>query len=179
MLLSEVARRSPVPVACGEDYYSAQQFAELLAHDAVHIIQLEPQYLGLTVSKQVCGMVNAANGVTAPHSAQGPLCSLVCAHLNTATPNFFIHEIFDEYNDDWSRRILTRPIEVTDGGKTSHPAIFAAGDATRIPYKQIIAACGDGATAGLSAFNYIERIKGRFGVKADWKKTIGETTYHY
>lgn len=70
-------------------------------------------------------------------------------------------------------------IEVTDGGRTSHPAIFAAGDATRIPYKQIIAAAGDGAAAGLSAFNYVEKLKGKFGVKADWKKTIGETTYHY
>ncbi|HNP74464.1 MAG TPA: mandelate racemase/muconate lactonizing enzyme family protein [Kouleothrix sp.] len=110
-----VARRSPVPVACGEDYYCAQQFGELLSHGAVQIIQLEPQYLGITVSKQVCGMVNAYNGVTAPHSAQGPLCSLVCAHLNTATPNFFIHEIFDEFNDDWSAEILTNPIVVRDG----------------------------------------------------------------
>lgn len=111
----EVARRSPVPIACGEDYYSTQQFAELLSHDAVHIIQLEPQYLGISSSKQVCGMVHAHNGVTAPHSAQGPLCSLVCAHLNTATPNFFIHEIFDEFNDDWGRVILTNPINVKDG----------------------------------------------------------------
>jgi galactonate dehydratase len=111
----EVARRSPVPIACGEDYYCAQQFTELLAHDAVNIIQLEPEFLGLTVSKQVCGMVNAHNGVTAPHSAQGPLCSLVCAHLNTATPNFFIHEIFDEFNDDWSQNILTEQVVVKDG----------------------------------------------------------------
>jgi galactonate dehydratase len=64
-------------------------------------------FLGLTASKQVCGMVHAHNGVTAPHSAQGPCARLVCAHLNTATPNFFIHEIFDEFNDDWSRVILT------------------------------------------------------------------------
>jgi galactonate dehydratase len=113
--MAEVGRRSPVPVACGEDYYSAQQFSELLAHDAVHIIQLEPQYLGITVSKQICGMVQAANGVTAPHSAQGPLCSLACAHLNTATPNFFIHEIFDDFNDEWSQSILTNPVKVVDG----------------------------------------------------------------
>lgn len=111
----EVAKHSPVPIACGEDYYSSQQFAELLSHDAVHIIQLEPQFLGLTASKQVCGMVHAHNGVTAPHSAQGPLCSLVCAHLNTATPNFFIHEIFDDFNEDWSRVILTNPVTVKNG----------------------------------------------------------------
>lgn len=70
-------------------------------------------------------------------------------------------------------------IEVTDGGKTSHPAIFAAGDATNIPYKQIVAACGDGAAAGLSAFNYLEKLKGRPGIRSDWKKTIGDTTFHY
>lgn len=70
-------------------------------------------------------------------------------------------------------------IEVSDGGKTSNPAIFAAGDATNIPYKQIIAACGDGAAAGLSAFNYVERLKGKPGIRADWKKTIGDTVFHY
>ena len=70
-------------------------------------------------------------------------------------------------------------IEVTEGGKTSHPAIFAAGDATSIPYKQIISACGDGAAAGLSAYNYVEKLKGKPGVKADWKKTIGDTVFHY
>ncbi|HEX5904864.1 MAG TPA: NAD(P)/FAD-dependent oxidoreductase [Candidatus Nitrosocosmicus sp.] len=70
-------------------------------------------------------------------------------------------------------------IEVTGGGKTIHPAIFAAGDATNIPYKQIVAACGDGAAAGLSAFNYIEKLKGKPGIRSDWKKTIGDTVYHY
>lgn len=111
----EVAKRSPVPIACGEDYYIRDQFAELLKHDVVHIIQLEPQYLGITQSKQVCGMVHAHGGVTAPHSAQGPICSIAAAHLNTATPNFFIHEIFDDFNDDWTKDILTHSIEVKDG----------------------------------------------------------------
>lgn len=70
-------------------------------------------------------------------------------------------------------------IDVSDGGKTTHPAIFAAGDATRIPYKQIVTACGDGATAGLSAFNYVEKLRGKPGTRADWKKTIGDTVFQY
>ena len=70
-------------------------------------------------------------------------------------------------------------IEVYESSKTSHPAIFAAGDATNIPYKQIVAACGDGAAAGISAFNYIEKLKGKPGIRSDWKKTIGDTIYHY
>ena len=70
-------------------------------------------------------------------------------------------------------------IEISEGGKTTNPAIFAAGDATTIPYKQIVAACAGGANAGLSAFNYVERLKGRPGIRADWKKTIGDTVFHY
>ena len=70
-------------------------------------------------------------------------------------------------------------IEIESGGSTSHPGIFAAGDGTTIPYKQIIVACGDGSNAGLSAFNYIEKLKGRPGVRADWKKQIGSQTFHY
>jgi len=70
-------------------------------------------------------------------------------------------------------------IEKESGGMTSHPAIFAAGDATTIPYKQIIVACGDGSNAGLSAFNYLEKLKGKPGVRADWKKQIGGQVFHY
>jgi len=70
-------------------------------------------------------------------------------------------------------------IEIESGGMTSHPAIFAAGDATTIPYKQIIVACGDGSNAGLSAFNYLEKLKGKPGIRADWKKQIGDQVMHY
>ena len=70
-------------------------------------------------------------------------------------------------------------IEIESGGMTSHPAIFAAGDATTIPYKQIIVACGDGSNAGLSAFNYLEKLKGKPGIRADWKKQIGNQVFHY
>jgi len=70
-------------------------------------------------------------------------------------------------------------IEIESGGMTSHSAIYAAGDASTIPYKQIIVACGDGSNAGLSAFNYIEKLKGKPGVRADWKKQIGGQVFHY
>lgn len=40
---------------------------------------------------------------------------------------------------------------------TSAPGIFAAGDVTTVPYKQIVIAMGEGAKASLSAFDYIMR----------------------
>lgn len=48
-------------------------------------------------------------------------------------------------------------IEVDVRGATSLPGVFAAGDATTAPYKQIVVAMGDGATAALSAFDYLIR----------------------
>ncbi|MCE2563513.1 alkyl hydroperoxide reductase subunit F [Komagataeibacter sp. FNDCF1] len=49
-------------------------------------------------------------------------------------------------------------IMVNDHGATSVPGVFAAGDATTTPYKQIVIAIGDGATAALSAFDYLIRV---------------------
>ncbi|AQR65941.1 alkyl hydroperoxide reductase subunit F [Aquaspirillum sp. LM1] len=42
-------------------------------------------------------------------------------------------------------------------GQTSVPGVFAAGDCTTAPYKQIIIAMGSGATASLSAFDHLIR----------------------
>ena len=41
---------------------------------------------------------------------------------------------------------------------TSAPGVFAAGDATTVPYKQIIIATGEGSKAALSAFDYLIRL---------------------
>ena len=42
-------------------------------------------------------------------------------------------------------------------GATSLPGVFAAGDATTVPFKQIVIAAGDGAKAALAAFDYLVR----------------------
>ena len=48
-------------------------------------------------------------------------------------------------------------IEVDARGATSVPGVFAAGDATTVPYKQIIIAMGEGSKAALSSFDYLIR----------------------
>jgi len=48
-------------------------------------------------------------------------------------------------------------IEIDAKGQTSLPGVFAAGDATTVPYKQIVIAAGDGAKAALSAFDHLIR----------------------
>lgn len=48
-------------------------------------------------------------------------------------------------------------IVVDAKGQTNVPGVFAAGDCTTVPYKQIVIAAGDGAKAALSAFDYLIR----------------------
>lgn len=48
-------------------------------------------------------------------------------------------------------------IVVDAHGATNIPGVFAAGDCTTVPFKQIVIAAGDGAKAALSAFDYLIR----------------------
>jgi alkyl hydroperoxide reductase subunit F len=48
-------------------------------------------------------------------------------------------------------------IQIDARGETSAPGVFAAGDATTVPYKQIVIAAGEGAKASLTAFDYLIR----------------------
>ncbi|HYH20485.1 MAG TPA: alkyl hydroperoxide reductase subunit F [Azospirillum sp.] len=49
-------------------------------------------------------------------------------------------------------------IEIDARGQTSVPGVFAAGDATTVPYKQIVIAMGEGSKAALSAFDHLIRL---------------------
>ncbi|HLS17062.1 MAG TPA: alkyl hydroperoxide reductase subunit F [Paenalcaligenes sp.] len=64
-------------------------------------------------------------------------------------------------NTEWLEGTVERnpfgEIVIDDRGATSVPGVFAAGDATTVPYKQIVIAAGQGSAAALSAFDYMIR----------------------
>lgn len=64
-------------------------------------------------------------------------------------------------NTDWLKGTVALnrfgEIEVDARGATTVPGVFAAGDCTTVPYKQIIIAMGEGAKASLSAFDHLIR----------------------
>jgi len=57
-------------------------------------------------------------------------------------------------------------IEADYRGATSVPGVFAAGDATTTPYKQIVIAAGEGSRAALSAFDYLIRLPAEAAAEA-------------
>ncbi|NNJ91072.1 MAG: FAD-dependent oxidoreductase, partial [Gammaproteobacteria bacterium] len=54
--------------------------------------------------------------------------------------------------------VETKPwgeIVINEKCETSEPGIYACGDVTTVPYKQIVVAMGEGAKASLAAFEYL------------------------
>jgi alkyl hydroperoxide reductase subunit F len=64
-------------------------------------------------------------------------------------------------NTEWLKGALELSprgeIVIDEHGRTSVPGVYAAGDATTVPYKQIVIAMGAGATAALGAFDHLIR----------------------
>ena len=62
-----------------------------------------------------------------------------------------------EFLGDTVERSKFGEIVINARGETNVPGVFAAGDCTTVPYKQIVVAAGAGSTAALSAFDYMIR----------------------
>jgi alkyl hydroperoxide reductase subunit F len=64
-------------------------------------------------------------------------------------------------NTEWLRGTVELSprgeIVIDERGATSVPGVFAAGDCTTVPFKQIVVATGAGSTAALSAFEHLVR----------------------
>ena len=112
----EVSRNAPVPVATGESFHTTAQFAELLKHDTVHILQPEPMSLGgIQPIVDVAAMAEANNCMISPHCAQGPIGSYISMHVAAAFPNCFLKEHFDDFEVDWVKDLLIGDMKHIDG----------------------------------------------------------------
>ena len=59
----------------------------------------------------------------------------------------------------WGEIMIFRSTNTHDENMTNIPGIFAAGDVTDIPVKQIVVSAGEGAKAALASFNYLHKLK--------------------
>jgi alkyl hydroperoxide reductase subunit AhpF len=86
-------------------------------------------------------------------------------------------------NTDWLKGTIELSprgeIIVDARGETSIPGIFAAGDVTTVPYKQIVIAVGEGAKASLSAFDHLIRTSARRKSGAETQKPMSDHGFFY
>jgi len=134
------------------------EFADSLRADAVLVAKLRslPNVRIITNAQttEVLGDGQRVTGLAYADRATGVVQSL-------ALQGVFV-QIGLQPNTDWLKGTLelTRhgEIVVDARGQTSLPGVFAAGDATTVPFKQIIIATGDGAKAALGAFDHLMRL---------------------
>jgi len=87
-----------------------------------------------------------------------------------------VEGVFVEIGSDVNTKFVSRLVELDENGQvktgkngeTSHAGVFAAGDVTDTPFKQIVVAAGDGCKAALSAYNHVHGLESRYMV--DWSK---------
>jgi NADH-dependent peroxiredoxin subunit F len=133
------------------------EFADQLKADAVLVSKLKslPNVTIITSAKttEITGDGSKVNGIRYQDRVSG-----VEHHL--PLEGIFV-QIGLVPNTEWLKGTveLSRfgEIVVDAKGHTSVPGVFAAGDCTTVPYKQIVIAAGEGAKAALSAFDYLIR----------------------
>ncbi len=114
--MTEVARHLNIPIGTGESLSTKQQFVELMRDGEIDVITMEPLHVGgMLGAKKIADLVDAHNGVVCPHSAQGPVCTLVGLQIAACTPNHYIQEYFDQFNVGWEKDLLTWTPHLKDG----------------------------------------------------------------
>ncbi|MEM3785898.1 MAG: FAD-dependent oxidoreductase [Nitrososphaeria archaeon] len=61
-------------------------------------------------------------------------------------------------------------IIINNKNETKTSGVFACGDITDTPYKQLVISAAEGAKAALSAYEYVQRLSGKHAVTVDWHK---------
>ncbi|MBT9596066.1 MAG: alkyl hydroperoxide reductase subunit F [Vitreoscilla sp.] len=133
------------------------EFGDALRADAVLVAKLKslPNVSIHTQAQttEITGDGKKVNGLSYTDRATG-----VARHV--ALEGVFV-QIGLVPNTEWLKGVveLSRhgEIVVDARGQTSAPGVFAAGDATTVPFKQIVIAAGDGAKAALGAFDHLIR----------------------
>ncbi len=112
----EVARHLEIPVGTGESLSSKQQVAELLSYNEIDIINVEPLHMGgILGTRKIADMIDAHYGLIIPHAAQGPICTVACLQIDAATPNAWVQETFEDFNEPWERDLVTGFPAIVDG----------------------------------------------------------------
>jgi alkyl hydroperoxide reductase subunit F len=133
------------------------EFAEQLKADAVLVKKLQ-SLPNVTVhtnaqTTEITGAEGKVNGLKFKDRATGEEHTI-------ALEGVFV-QIGLVPNTEWLKGTVELSkfgeIVVDDRGDTNVPGVFAAGDCTTVPYKQIVIAAGDGSKAALSAFDHLIR----------------------
>jgi galactonate dehydratase len=113
--LSEVTRRSPVPVAAGERLVGRREFDPALKARAFNIAQPDICHTGgLWEAKKIAAMAETSGVGIAPHNPLGPIAGVAALHFGISTHNVIIQEEMSGAVP-WYGEVVDWPIERRPG----------------------------------------------------------------
>jgi galactonate dehydratase len=111
---ARLRQQATVPLATGEQLYSAFQFRQLLELGGVDIVQPDMCLTGVAETIKIAALADASYVSVAPHNPCGPIATTVNVHVAATLSNFLILEYLPD--DDPNRRaIVNEPMRLVNG----------------------------------------------------------------
>ena len=99
---ARLRQQMQIPLATGECLYTRWEFLDLMAAQAVDIIQPDVCVCGgLLEMRKIAAIAEAHYVTVAPHNPMGPVATAVNVHFAAATPNFKILEYISPLSNEW------------------------------------------------------------------------------
>jgi D-arabinonate dehydratase len=119
----KIAAATTIPIATGENEYTKYGFRDLIAQDAVAILNADAKILGgVTEFMKVAAYAQAHDIDIAPHGSQD-----IHVHLVAAIPNGLILEFYRDTVDPMWGNIYTHTLTLNDDGTVSPPNVPGIG----------------------------------------------------
>lgn len=115
-LQQKVANNVQVPIAAGERLYTRYGVRAYLEDQSVDVLQPDIGLCGgLTEAKKVCDYADIYDVRIQAHVCGGPVATMAALHLETALPNFLIHEHHTYATKSWNRELCMQDPQPVDG----------------------------------------------------------------
>ena len=114
--LVRVSTHAAIPIATGERLHTRAAFRDLLALDAVDVLQPDLTHCGgLLETKKIAAMAEAHGVLLAPHNVAASVGTAAALHLAACTPNLKILEYFNDFAEPFVTEAASGLPAVTDG----------------------------------------------------------------
>ncbi|MFW1678426.1 mandelate racemase/muconate lactonizing enzyme family protein [Pontibacter sp. JAM-7] len=115
-LHKRVADRVNVPIAGGERLYNRWGVRPYLEDQSLDVLQPDVGLCGgFTETKKVCDYADIYDVRIQAHVCGGPIATMAALHLETAIPNFLIHEHHTYAIKDWNRELCLQDPQPVNG----------------------------------------------------------------
>lgn len=123
-----ISQNISIPIANGERIYSRWQYVPYFEDMSIQIAQPDIGTCGgITEAKKICDMAHTYDVAIQVHACGTPLSSTVSTHLETAIPNFIIHEHHLCFLHKYNRDLCVYDYQPKDG-KISAPELPGIGN---------------------------------------------------